>query len=92
MTRTTEALAQGRTPRTDEELLAAVRAQHPDAFPDLRDRHWHTAVVVARLHTPSRQDAEQLAGTAFDQAGKGTASDASLLDAIEYAARLSANR
>jgi 4-hydroxythreonine-4-phosphate dehydrogenase len=28
-------------------------------------------------------------GTAFDQAGKGTASDASLLDAIEYAARLS---
>ncbi|TDL47081.1 zf-HC2 domain-containing protein [Kocuria rosea] len=67
MTRTTEPLAQGRTPRTDEELLAAVRAQQPDAFPDLRDRHWHTAVVVARLHTPSRQDAEQLAGTAFDQ-------------------------
>ncbi|MFF0990001.1 zf-HC2 domain-containing protein [Kocuria nitroreducens] len=67
MTRTTEALAQGRTPRTDEELLAAVRAQRPDAFTDLRDRHWHTAVVVARLHTPSRQDAEQLAGTAFDQ-------------------------
>ncbi|MFI7742685.1 zf-HC2 domain-containing protein [Kocuria rhizosphaericola] len=67
MTRTTEPLAQGRTPRTDEELLAAVRAQRPDAFPDLRDRHWHTAVVVARLHTPSRQDAEQLAGTAFDQ-------------------------
>jgi 4-hydroxythreonine-4-phosphate dehydrogenase len=30
-------------------------------------------------------------GTAFDQAGKGTASDASLLDAIEYAAKL-ANR
>jgi 4-hydroxythreonine-4-phosphate dehydrogenase len=28
-------------------------------------------------------------GTAFDQAGKGTASDASLLDAIEYAARMS---
>jgi 4-hydroxythreonine-4-phosphate dehydrogenase len=28
-------------------------------------------------------------GTAFDQAGKGTASDASLLDAIEYAAKLS---
>jgi 4-hydroxythreonine-4-phosphate dehydrogenase len=27
-------------------------------------------------------------GTAFDQAGKGTASDASLLDAIEYAARM----
>ena len=27
-------------------------------------------------------------GTAFDQAGKGTASDASLLDAIEYAAKL----
>lgn len=67
MTRTTEPLAPGRTPRTDEELLAAVRAQQPDAFPDLRDRHWHTAVVVARLHTPSRQDAEQLAGTAFDQ-------------------------
>ncbi len=31
-------------------------------------------------------------GTAFDQAGKGTASDASLLDAIEYAAKLAANR
>jgi 4-hydroxythreonine-4-phosphate dehydrogenase len=31
-------------------------------------------------------------GTAFDQAGKGTASDASLLDAIEYAARLSTSR
>ncbi|WP_298586319.1 zf-HC2 domain-containing protein [uncultured Kocuria sp.] len=83
MTRTTEALAQGRTPRTDEELLAAVRAQRPDAFPDLRDRHWHTAVVVARLHTPSRQDAEQLAGTSFDQllaelgdeGGKGEAED-----------------
>jgi 4-hydroxythreonine-4-phosphate dehydrogenase len=29
-------------------------------------------------------------GTAFDQAGKGTASDESLLDAIEYAARLAA--
>jgi 4-hydroxythreonine-4-phosphate dehydrogenase len=28
-------------------------------------------------------------GTAFDQVGKGTASDASLLDAIEYAAKLS---
>jgi 4-hydroxythreonine-4-phosphate dehydrogenase len=27
-------------------------------------------------------------GTAFDQAGKGTASDASLVDAIEYAAKL----
>ena len=27
-------------------------------------------------------------GTAFDQAGKGTASDASLMDAIEYAAKL----
>jgi 4-hydroxythreonine-4-phosphate dehydrogenase len=27
-------------------------------------------------------------GTAFDQAGKGTASDTSLLDAVEYAARL----
>ncbi|MFE7631790.1 zf-HC2 domain-containing protein [Kocuria sp. NPDC057446] len=67
MTRTTEGPAQGRAPRTDEELLAAVREQQPDAFPDLRDRHWHTAVVVARLHTPSRQDAEQLAGTSFDQ-------------------------
>jgi 4-hydroxythreonine-4-phosphate dehydrogenase len=31
-------------------------------------------------------------GTAFDQAGKGTASDASLLDAIEYAARLASSR
>ena len=31
-------------------------------------------------------------GTAFDQAGKGTASDASLVDAIEYAARLAGNR
>jgi 4-hydroxythreonine-4-phosphate dehydrogenase len=31
-------------------------------------------------------------GTAFDQAGKGTASDASLLDAIEYAARLARSR
>ena len=31
-------------------------------------------------------------GTAFDQAGKGTASDASLLDAIEYAAKLAADR
>ena len=31
-------------------------------------------------------------GTAFDQAGKGTASDASLLDAIEYAARLACSR
>lgn len=31
-------------------------------------------------------------GTAFDQAGKGTASDASLIDAIEYAAKLAANR
>jgi 4-hydroxythreonine-4-phosphate dehydrogenase len=28
-------------------------------------------------------------GTALDQAGRGTASDASLLDAIEYAARMS---
>ena len=28
-------------------------------------------------------------GTAFDQAGRGTASDASLIEAIEYAARLS---
>jgi 4-hydroxythreonine-4-phosphate dehydrogenase len=31
-------------------------------------------------------------GTAFDQAGKGTASDASLLDALEYAAKMAANR
>ena len=31
-------------------------------------------------------------GTAFDQAGRGTASDASLIDAIEYAARLSARQ
>jgi 4-hydroxythreonine-4-phosphate dehydrogenase len=31
-------------------------------------------------------------GTAFDQAGRGTASDASLVDAIEYAARLAGNR
>jgi 4-hydroxythreonine-4-phosphate dehydrogenase len=31
-------------------------------------------------------------GTAFDQAGKGTASDASLLDAIEYAAKMAMNR
>ena len=31
-------------------------------------------------------------GTAFDQAGKGTASDASLLDALEYATRLAKNR
>jgi 4-hydroxythreonine-4-phosphate dehydrogenase len=31
-------------------------------------------------------------GTAFDQAGKGTASDASLLDAIEYASKMAANR
>jgi 4-hydroxythreonine-4-phosphate dehydrogenase len=31
-------------------------------------------------------------GTAFDQAGKGTASDASLLDAIDYAARMAAHR
>jgi 4-phospho-D-threonate 3-dehydrogenase / 4-phospho-D-erythronate 3-dehydrogenase len=31
-------------------------------------------------------------GTAFDQAGKGTASDASLLDAIQYAAKMAANR
>jgi len=30
-------------------------------------------------------------GTAFDQAGKGTASESSLIDAIEYAAKLSAN-
>jgi 4-hydroxythreonine-4-phosphate dehydrogenase len=28
-------------------------------------------------------------GTAFDQAGKGTASDESLVEAIEYAAKLS---
>lgn len=63
MTRTTD----GRAPRTDEDLLTAVRAQAPHAFQDLRDRHWTTTVAVARLHTPSRQDAEQLAGTAFDQ-------------------------
>ena len=31
-------------------------------------------------------------GTAFDQAGKGTASDASLIEAIEYAVKLSRNR
>jgi 4-hydroxythreonine-4-phosphate dehydrogenase len=31
-------------------------------------------------------------GTAFDQAGKGTASDTSLLDAIDYAAKLAVNR
>jgi 4-hydroxy-L-threonine phosphate dehydrogenase PdxA len=31
-------------------------------------------------------------GTAFDQAGKGTASEASLLDAIEYAARMAARQ
>jgi 4-hydroxythreonine-4-phosphate dehydrogenase len=31
-------------------------------------------------------------GTAFDQAGKGTASEASLVCAIEYASRLAANR
>ena len=31
-------------------------------------------------------------GTAFDQAGKGTASDASLVDAIDYAAKLAQNR
>jgi 4-hydroxythreonine-4-phosphate dehydrogenase len=31
-------------------------------------------------------------GTAFDQAGKGTASDASLRDAIEYASRMAVNR
>jgi 4-hydroxythreonine-4-phosphate dehydrogenase len=31
-------------------------------------------------------------GTAFDQAGKGTASDASLIDALEYAAKLAATR
>ncbi len=31
-------------------------------------------------------------GTAFDQAGQGTASDASLLDAIDYAARLAVHR
>lgn len=56
------------TRTTDEELLAAVRAGQPHAFQDLRDRHWPTAVAVARLHTPSRPDAEQLAGTAVDQA------------------------
>jgi 4-hydroxythreonine-4-phosphate dehydrogenase len=31
-------------------------------------------------------------GTAFDQAGKGTASDASLVEAIEYAARMAGSR
>lgn len=31
-------------------------------------------------------------GTAFDQAGKGTASDASLLDAIDYAAKMAKHR
>lgn len=31
-------------------------------------------------------------GTAFDQAGRGTASDESLIDAIEYAAKLAAHR
>jgi 4-hydroxythreonine-4-phosphate dehydrogenase len=31
-------------------------------------------------------------GTAFDQAGTGTASDASLLDAIEFASKIAANR
>ena len=31
-------------------------------------------------------------GTAFDQAGKGTASELSLLNAIEYAVRLSLSR
>jgi 4-hydroxythreonine-4-phosphate dehydrogenase len=31
-------------------------------------------------------------GTAFDQAGKGTASDASLIDAIDYAAKMAAAR
>jgi 4-hydroxythreonine-4-phosphate dehydrogenase len=31
-------------------------------------------------------------GTAFDQAGKGTASDASLLEAIQYAVKMAANR
>jgi len=31
-------------------------------------------------------------GTAFDQAGKGTASEASLIDAIEYAAKMAAAR
>src|SRR6202012_91294 len=30
-------------------------------------------------------------GTAFDQAGSGTASDASLLDALDYAAKMAAN-
>ncbi|MGX5356861.1 zf-HC2 domain-containing protein [Kocuria sp. KH4] len=55
------------TRTTDEELLAAVRAGEPHAFQDLRDRHWPTAVALARLHTPSRPDAEQLAGTAVDQ-------------------------
>lgn len=31
-------------------------------------------------------------GTAFDQAGKGTASEKSLLNAIDYAVRLAQNR
>ena len=31
-------------------------------------------------------------GTAFDQAGTGTASDASLVDAIEYASKMAVNR
>ena len=53
--------------RTDEELLAAVQADEPFAFQELRDHHWPVVVAVARLPTPSRQDAEQLAGTAFDQ-------------------------
>ena len=30
--------------------------------------------------------------TAFDQAGKGTGSEASLLDAIDYAAKMAVNR
>ncbi|MFI7483651.1 zf-HC2 domain-containing protein [Kocuria sp. M1R5S2] len=67
MTRQAPATATDRAPRTDEELLAAVRAQEPHAFRDLRDRHWPTAVAVAGLHTPAPQDAEQLAGTAVDQ-------------------------
>ncbi|MFF0944647.1 zf-HC2 domain-containing protein [Kocuria sp. CPCC 205300] len=67
------------TRTTDEELLAAVRAGEPHAFHDLRDRHWPTAVAVARLHTPSRPDAEQLAGTAVDQ----TLADLSADDAPE---------
>ena len=67
MTLTAKAATTGRVPRTDEDLLAAVRAQEPHAFRELRDRHRSTALGVALLHTPNGHDAEQLAGTAFDQ-------------------------